>query len=188
MKWLEPKPIDIPEQLEGAVAGHPLVAQALARRGVRSAEDALAFLDAAHYRPTSPFELPDMRLAVERLQAAIGAGEGILVWGDFDVDGLTATALLVEALRELGAEPHWYIPDRRTESHGVHWNSLQRFLGRGVRVLLTCDTGISAHQEVALAGKAGLDVLITDHHDLPPRIPSAHGVVNPKRLSKEHPL
>ncbi len=188
MKWLEPQPIDIPEQLEAAVAGHPLVAQALARRGVRSAEDALAFLDAAHYRPTSPFELPDMRLAVERLQAAIGAGEGILVWGDFDVDGLTATALLVEALRELGAEPHWYIPDRRTESHGVHWNSLQRFLGRGVRVLLTCDTGISAHQEVALARKAGLDVLITDHHDLPPRIPRAQAVVNPKRLSKEHPF
>ncbi len=188
MKWLEPQPIDVPEELEAAVEGHPLVAQALVRRGLRSAEAALAFLDPAHYRPTSPLELPDMELAVERLQAAVADGEGILVWGDFDVDGLTATALLVEALRELGAEPLWYIPDRRTESHGVHWNSLQRFLGRGVRVLLTCDTGISAHEEVDLARKAGLDVLITDHHDPPPRIPRAHAVVNPKRLPKEHPL
>ena len=188
MKWLELQTIDVPEEVGAAVAGHPLVAQTLVRRGIRSAEAALAFLDPAHYRPTSPLELPDMGLTVERLRAAVGAGEGILVWGDFDVDGLTATALLVEALRELGAEPHWYIPDRRTESHGVHWNSLQRFLGRGVRVLLTCDTGISAHQEVALARKAGLDVLITDHHDLPPSIPRAHAVVNPKRLPREHPL
>ncbi len=188
MKWLEPSPIDVPAELAVAVGGHPLVAQTLVSRGIHSPEAALAFLDPAHYRPMSPLELPDMGLAVERLQAAVDAGEGILVWGDFDVDGLTATALLVEALRELGADPLWYIPDRRSESHGVHWNSLQRFLGRGVRVLLTCDTGISAHQEVALARKAGLDVLITDHHDVPPRIPSAHAVVNPKRLPREHAL
>jgi single-stranded-DNA-specific exonuclease len=188
MRWLEPQPADVPQELQEAVGGHPLVAQALVRRGLVTPRAALAFLDPAHYRPASPLDLPDMERTVERLQVAIARNELILVWGDFDVDGLTATALLVEALRELGAQVEWYIPDRRTESHGVHWRSLQPFLGRGVRVLLTCDTGVSAHEEVALAHNADLDVLITDHHDLPPTLPRAHTIVNPKRMPTEHPL
>ncbi|MBC7233453.1 MAG: single-stranded-DNA-specific exonuclease RecJ [Chloroflexi bacterium] len=188
MKWVEPPPVEVPAELQAAVGGHPLVAKALVERGLSTPHAALAFLDPAYYRPSSPLELPDMAAAVERLQSAIARGERILVWGDFDVDGLTATALLVEALRALGAQVDWYIPDRRTESHGVHWRSLQPFLGRGVRVLLTCDTGISAHEVVALAQHAGLDVLITDHHALPPTLPQAQAIVNPRRLPSEHPL
>ena len=188
MKWLEPQSVHVPQELQAAVGGRPLVAQALVRRGLLTPQAALAFLDPAHYRPTSPLEFPDMARTVARLQNAISRGERILVWGDFDVDGLTATAVLVEALRELGAQVEWYIPDRLTESHGIHWRSLQPFLGRGVRVLLTCDTGVSAHDEVALARNAGLDVLITDHHDLPTTLPEAHAIVNPNRLPREHPL
>lgn len=188
MKWLEPRAVEVPIELQAVVGGYPLVARALAERGLLTPQAALAFLDPAHYHPTAPLELPDMTIAVERLQTAIARGERILVWGDFDVDGLTATALLVEALRSLGAQVDWYIPDRRTESHGVHWSSLQPFLGRGVRVLLTCDTGISAHETVALAQHMGLDVLITDHHALPPALPQAVAVVNPRRLEADHPL
>jgi single-stranded-DNA-specific exonuclease len=188
MKWVEPQSIDVPQELRAAVGGHPVVAEALVRRGLVARESALAFLDPDRYRPTSPLELPDMAVAVQRLRLAIERSERILVWGDFDVDGLTATALLVEALRVLGATADWYIPDRHKESHGVHWASLQPFLGRGVRLLLTCDTGVSAHEEVALARSAGLDVLITDHHALPPTLPEALAVVNPRRLPAEHPL
>jgi len=188
MKWLEPQPVDVPAELQAAVGGHALVAQALVSRGLLTPQAALAFLDPEHYEPSPPLELPDMGLAVERLQAAMARGERILVWGDFDVDGLTATALLVEALRELGGLVEWYIPDRRTESHGVHWRSLQPFLGRGVRVLLTCDTGISAHEPIALARHMGLDVLITDHHALPPTLPKAQAIINPNRLPQDHPL
>jgi single-stranded-DNA-specific exonuclease len=188
MKWIEPQSIDVPQDLRAAVGGHPVVAQALVRRGLVAPDSALAFLDPHRYRPTSPLDLPDVAAAVQRLRLAIDRGERILVWGDFDVDGLTATALLVEALRQLDAAVDWYIPDRHTESHGVHWSSLQRFLGRGVRLLLTCDTGVSAHQEVALARSAGLDVLITDHHALPPTLPDALAVVNPRRLPVEHRL
>ncbi len=188
MKWVEPEAVDVPQDLCAAVGGHPLVAQALVRRGLVSPESALAFLDPDHYRPTSPLELPDMEVVVVRLHDAIAHGERVLVWGDFDVDGLTATALLVEALRGLGADVEWYIPDRRAESHGVHWRSLQPFLGRGVRVLLTCDTGMSSYEEALLARNVGLDVLITDHHDLPPQMPDALAIVNPNRLPREHPL
>jgi len=188
MKWLEPQPVQVPAELKAVTGGHPLVAEALVRRGLLTPQAALAFLDPEHYSPSSPLDLPDMALAVERLQAAIAHGERILVWGDFDVDGLTATALLVEALRELGGLVEWYIPDRRTESHGVHWQSLQPFLGRGVHVLLTCDTGTSAHEPIALARHMGLDVLVTDHHDLPPTLPMAQAIVNPNRLPQEHPL
>jgi single-stranded-DNA-specific exonuclease len=188
MKWLEPQAVDVPAELQAAVGGNPLAAQALVRRGITTPRAARAFLDPAYYTPASPLELPDMALAVERLQAAIARAERILVWGDFDTDGLTATALLVEALRGLGAIVDWYIPDRRTESHGVHWRSLQPFLGRGARVLLTCDTGVSAHETLGLARHAGLDVVVTDHHQLPATLPTAHAIVNPNRLPSEHPL
>nr|MBC7243710.1 single-stranded-DNA-specific exonuclease RecJ [Chloroflexota bacterium] len=188
MKWVEPQLVEVPADLQAAVGGHPLVAKALVERGLLTPQAALAFLDPACYRPVSPFELPDMAVAVERLQAAIARGERILVWGDFDVDGLTATALLVEALRALGAQVDWYLPNRRTESHGVHWRSLQPFLGRGVRVLLTCDTGMTAHETMSLARNAGLDVLITDHHALPSTLPQAQAIVNPRRLPEGHLL
>lgn len=188
VKWVEPQAVDVSQELRAAVGGHPLVAQALVRRGLLTPQAALAFLDPVHYSASSPLELPDMERAAERLQTAIARGERILVWGDFDVDGLTATALLVEALRELGAQVDWYVPDRLRESHGVHWRSLQPFLGRGVRLLLTCDTGISAHQEVALARSAGLDVIITDHHDLPPTLPDALAIVNSNRLAPDHAM
>jgi len=188
MKWLEPQEVEVPAELQAAVGGHSLVAQALVRRGLVTPQAARAFLDPACYVPASPFDLPDMDKAVNRLQGALARGEGILVWGDFDVDGLTSTALLVEALRELGGRVEWYVPDRQTESHGLHWRSLQPFLGRGIRVLLTCDTGTSEHETIALARNMGLDVVVTDHHDLPARLPKAQAIVNPNRLDESHPL
>lgn len=188
MKWLEPQVVEVPQELQAAVGGHPLVAQALVQRGLRTTEAALAFLDPLCYHPTSPLELPDMPVAVQRLQTALARNEAILVWGDFDTDGMTATAVLVEALQVLGARVEWYVPDRLKESHGVHWGSLQPYLGRGARVLLTCDTGVTAHETLALARNAGLDVLVTDHHDLPADLPPALAVVNPKRLPSDHPF
>jgi single-stranded-DNA-specific exonuclease len=140
------------------------------------------------YRFASPFELPDMDAAVTRLQAAIAVRQPILVWGDFDTDGITATALLVLALRAQGALVDWHVPDRVRESHGVHWPTLQPFLGQGTRLLITCDTGVTAHEALALAQHAGLDVIVTDHHALPDVLPPALAVVNPARLPEGHPL
>jgi len=185
--WLEPPPITVPEALRAEVGGHDLVAASLVRRGITSATAARQFLDPAQYTPASPDDLPDMDKAVHRLQQAIEEHETILVWGDFDVDGQTATALLVSGLRDLGANVIYHIPNRFNEGHGIHLPTLKTLLS-GVAVLLTCDTGIAAHESVDYARSQGLTVIITDHHTLPETLPNAHAVINPMRLRKGHPL
>ncbi len=186
--WLEPRAIEVPELLRVAVGGHPLVAEMLARRGILTPEAARAFLDPSHYTPALPEELPDLLAAAERVEVAIRNGERICVWGDFDVDGQTATALLVSVLQTLGADVTHYIPVRSRESHGIGRASLERVLNAGTRLLLTCDTGVADHSAVTYAASRGADVVVTDHHDLPPTLPPAHAVVNPKRLPLDHPL
>jgi single-stranded-DNA-specific exonuclease len=114
--------------------------------------------------------------------------EPICVWGDFDVDGQSSTALLVSALSSLGANVRYYLPNRLTESHGMNLPALQRLLAQGVKLILTCDTGIAEHDPIAAARAAGVEVIVTDHHDLPDTLPAAVAAVNPKRLSPGHPL
>jgi single-stranded-DNA-specific exonuclease len=129
-----------------------------------------------------------MARAADRLEAAIERGERICVWGDFDVDGQTATTLLVSTLRDLGGDVIYHIPVRATESHGVKVPWLQQELDRGARVVLTCDTGSDACEAVTCANVYGVDVIITDHHELPAVLPDAHTIVNPHLLSAGHPL
>jgi single-stranded-DNA-specific exonuclease len=182
------KPVIVPEDLREFVGGHPLVAERLARSGLNDVAAANAFLDPAAYAPRSPFELPDMAIAVERLQRAIRAGESILIWGDFDVDGQTATALLLTALRRLGARVQSHMPRRDGEGHGMHLPKLREWLARGVAVIITCDTGITSHEAIAIAQAAGVDVIVTDHHLLGDSLPAARAVINPMRLPAGHAL
>ena len=186
--WLDPAPITVPDDLRAAVAGHPVVAERLVRRGFLTPDSARRFLDASAYTPAAPDDLPDMDRAVSRLQKAIHNREHILVWGDFDVDGQTSTALLVSALRDLGATVGYHIPNRFSEGHGVHVPTLKTLLDGGVDLLLTCDTGVSAHDAVKLAHSRMVDVVITDHHTLPDSLPDAEAVINPMRLPEGHPL
>ncbi len=186
MEWREPQPLQLSSELI-EIAGDALVAMALMRRGLKTAPAARAFLDPAAYTPADPYDFPDMERAVERLQRALAAGERIGVWGDFDVDGQTSTALLVEGLRRLGADVIWHIPIRRTESHGVTIPALQAFLEESVQLMLTCDTGITAHEALDFAAQRGVDVIVTDHHELPDELPSALALINPHRLPDNHP-
>lgn len=186
--WLEPSPVLVSDALRSAVGGHPLVAEFLMRRGLASPKDALAFLDPDRYTPSSPEALPDIAFAAQRLRDAIKRGERIAVWGDFDVDGQTATALLVSGLRDAGADVVYYIPDRLTESHGIRIEPLTRLLAQGVQVLLTCDTGIAAHEAINYARSHSVSVIVTDHHELPAELPHADALVNPMRLPPGHPL
>ena len=186
--WLEPSPVMVSEELRAALGGHPLVAEILARRGLTTPQAALAFLDPERYTPSPPDALPDLAIAAQRLRDAITRGERIAVWGDFDVDGQTATTLLVSALRDLGADVVYYIPNRLTESHGIRIEGLARVLAQGVKVLLTCDTGIAEHEAITFAKQRGVSVLVTDHHDLPDELPQADALVNPMRLPPGHPL
>jgi single-stranded-DNA-specific exonuclease len=187
-KWIEPQEVKVPQGLQSAVGGHPLVAQTLARRGFTEVSAARSFLDPDLYQPAPPRELPNLAAAVERLERAIRQGEEICVWGDFDVDGQTATTVLVSTLRALGAAVRYHIPIRATESHGVNLPVLKELIAGGAQVFLTCDTGIGAHEAVAYARSVGVDIIITDHHDLPPELPDACAVVNPKMLPAEHAL
>ncbi len=188
--WLEPTPVIVSQELRAAVGGHPLAAELLARRGLTTPKTALAFLDPDRYTPSPPEELPDLEIAAQRLRQATARGQRIAVWGDFDVDGQTATTILVSALRDLGADVVYYIPDRMTESHGIRVESLARLLTSvgGIQILLTCDTGIGAHEAIAYAEQRGVSVLVTDHHNLPDELPRADALVNPMRLPPGHPL
>lgn len=187
-EWIEPEGLEAPGELRGAVGGHPLVARTLARRGFTSVEAARAFLDPNQYRSAAPTDLPNLEKAVERLESAIREGETVCVWGDFDVDGQTATTALVSTFEDLGGRVRYHIPNRHRESHGVNLPVLKKLLREGVSLLLTCDTGVRAHEPIADAQSRGVDVVVTDHHNLPPTLPEAYAVVNPKMLPEAHPL
>jgi single-stranded-DNA-specific exonuclease len=187
MRWIEPSPIDVSPALYDAVGGHPLVAETLARRGILTPAQVRAFLDPDAYQPAPPSDLPDLEKACDRLALAVRRRERIAVWGDFDVDGQTATSLLLETLQQIGADVVFHIPTRQ-EGHGLHTDGLTALVAEGARLLITCDTGITAHAAVGQAHSLGIDVIITDHHPLEERLPAALSVINPHRLSPDHPL
>jgi single-stranded-DNA-specific exonuclease len=170
-----------------AVGGHPLVAETLARRGIRTPDAARAFLDPGAYTPADPADLPEISVAAERLHQAVRRCEPIAIWGDFDADGQTATALLLETLRALGADVVFRVPTRQ-EGHGLHQSGLQELIAEGARLILTCDTGVTANAVVARANHLGAEVIITDHHVPGKHLPPALAVVNPHRLLSGHPL
>jgi single-stranded-DNA-specific exonuclease len=145
-------------------------ASVLVRRGYGDPRTARAFL-AAEPPAHDPFLLGDMRDACDAIRAAIGAGKRIYVHGDYDVDGICATALAVLVLRQLGAQVHWHLPSRFEEGYGVSRETLARFAQEGAGLLLTVDCGITAVEEIAEARQAGLDVVVTDHHRPGDRLP-----------------
>ena len=156
--------------LAAALGIGEITASILVRRGLRDPDDARAFL-AGERAPHDPFLLGDMAVAVERIRAAIAAGTRICVHGDYDVDGICATALAVLTLRELGAEVDWHLPSRFEEGYGVSGETIARLAEEGCGLLITVDCGITAVEEVAAAQSAGVDVIVTDHHRPGPALP-----------------
>jgi single-stranded-DNA-specific exonuclease len=145
------------------------VAITLVRRGYRTPEQARAFLDAEESHPPGSFR--SIEAVVERVRDAVRARRRITVHGDFDVDGVCATAIMVGALRELGAECDWLIPDRIADGYGLDAANVRRLAERGTSLLITVDCGITAVEEVALARELGMDVVVTDHHQPGPALP-----------------
>ncbi len=177
--WLEPTPVEVPNDLAAAVGGHPLVAATLVRRGITAPAAARAFLSPTAGTRAPANTLPGLAAAADRLEAALRDRAPVCVWGDFDVDGQTATALLVSTLADLGGSVLYRIP-LRAEGHGIGPAGVAQAIAAGAQVILTCDTGIAAHEAVAYAHSRGVDCIITDHHDPPAVLPAAHAVVNPK--------
>ncbi len=166
----------------------PLVVHILYNRGITSPEEVRAFLLGREQPSPSPFRLRDMHRAVTRLRRAIRRGEPIAVYGDFDVDGVTATAILLETIRALGGKVIPYIPNRVEEGYGLNKVALRHLARKGVKVVLTADCGIRSLEEAAYARRLGLDLIITDHHSIGPELPEAVAVVNPKREDCPYPF
>ncbi|HEX5593964.1 MAG TPA: single-stranded-DNA-specific exonuclease RecJ [Solirubrobacterales bacterium] len=145
------------------------VAVTLVRRGYRTPEQARAFLAADESHPPAAFE--GMELVVERVRAAVAAGRRITVHGDFDVDGVCATAVMVRTLRGLGGEVDWFIPNRIEDGYGLSGDNVRRLAERGTQLLLTVDCGITCASEVALAGELGVEAIVTDHHQPKAELP-----------------
>jgi len=160
---------------------HPLVVQLLYNRGITEPSQIEAFLSIDQRLKTDPFLLPDMHRAVQRVYQALLRGEKIAVYGDFDADGVTATAVLVLGLSALGGRVVPFIPHRYRDGYGLQLAPLERLSREGVSLVITADTGITAFEEVARCHKLGMDVIVTDHHVPPDYLPPAFAVVDPKR-------
>lgn len=160
----------------------PVLARLLVNRGVATVEEARRFLDGGLEDLHDPFSMADMEKAVGRILLALKRGEKILVYGDYDADGITATALLVKVFQSLGGQADYFVPHRMEEGYGLHLEALRRAGQKGYGLVVTVDCGISAAGEVACnKSENGPDIVITDHHEPPAEIPGAVAVVNPKR-------
>ncbi|MCW1970685.1 MAG: single-stranded-DNA-specific exonuclease RecJ [Anaerolineae bacterium] len=159
---------------------HPLLAQVLWARGNKTVEQARAFITPTPIENAAQ-SLVDLDKAVDRILQALGANESIAIYGDYDCDGVTASALLMMVLRQLGATVQVYIPDRFEEGYGLNATALDKLKARGVNLVITVDCGARAVSEAEHAREIGLDLIITDHHDLEHALPNALAVINPKR-------
>jgi single-stranded-DNA-specific exonuclease len=179
--WVAPQPDEgICQRLAGALRLTPLASRILYGRGIRSVEEADRYLAASLQHMRTPFLFGGMERAVERLLQAIERKERILIYGDYDVDGLTSTAILVHFLRHAGLNPLYHVPDRLREGYGFHRECVPAFFEKGVQLIVTVDCGITAFDAVKAANECGIDVVITDHHECSDRLPPALAVLNPK--------
>jgi single-stranded-DNA-specific exonuclease len=161
---------------------HPAIASILVNRHIFSTEDASNFLNAALNHLSPPFDIKDMASAVDRIFSAILRKEKILIFGDYDVDGVTATTLLLKFFRRIDARVSYYIPHRITEGFGLKKHHISDIaLPNGIHLIITVDCGSDSHEAVETAKSAGIDIIITDHHMVSATIPPAVAVVNPKR-------
>ncbi|MFN6564550.1 MAG: single-stranded-DNA-specific exonuclease RecJ [Nostoc sp. ChiSLP01] len=167
-------------------------AQLLWQRGIKEKSQLSAFINHKAYQPASPFEFgQEMHLAIARLQKARNAGEKVAIWGDFDADGITSTAVLWDGLGEFfiqNIELVYYIPNRLKESHGLNNQGIENLAKQGCKLIVTCDTGSTNINEIIYAKELGIDVIVTDHHTLPEERPPVIAIINPRYLPKEHQL
>ncbi|MBI1979486.1 MAG: single-stranded-DNA-specific exonuclease RecJ [Elusimicrobia bacterium] len=173
------------EELSRAMGISSILATLLVNRNLTAAKEVESFLNPDYSHFYNPFLLPDMEKAVLRVREAIERGEKILIYGDRDVDGVTALSILVRTLKSLGAQVDWLVPSR--EGYGLHRPLLEKCFQSGVRLVITVDCGTSAVEEIEFARTLGLDVIVTDHHLPPPRLPNACAIINPNREDSLYP-
>jgi single-stranded-DNA-specific exonuclease len=181
-------PVITPQASEALAAVPPILRQVLFNRGLATEEDARAFIAAKPTFDTDPFQMIGMRAAVDRIKFALEHNEAIAIYGDYDVDGVTATALLVDALKILGAVVRGYIPNRFDEGYGLNKDALDSLKADGVKLVITVDCGIRSPDEAFHARTIGLDLIVSDHHHPDgENLPPALAVINPKQHGDPYP-
>jgi len=174
--------------LAAEIGVSPLAAAVLCSRGIDTKEKADAFFDTSIYNLHDPFLIDGMEKAKDRILSAVKKEEKVAVYGDYDVDGVTATCVIVKYLRKMGVETTFYIPDRLNEGYGLNCAALKTIRESGVSLLITVDSGITAIEEARFAKSIGLDMIITDHHECREQLPEAVAVINPKRQENRYPF
>ena len=168
---------------------HPLVRDILVKRGYETPEKVEAFLNPNYDEQLhDPFLMKGMKAAVDRILEAVEKKQTIVIYGDYDIDGITASTVMVETIRNLGHEARSYIPDRFEEGYGINLEALQKLKTEGVELVISVDCGITSVKEVAWAMENGLDVIVTDHHSVPAVVPEAVAVINPKQEDCQYPF
>ncbi len=167
---------------------NPIIAKLLYSRGYKTPKEAKKFIYMESEMLCNPFDMKDMLAAVERVEKSIKSGEKITIYGDYDVDGVTAVCTLYLYLKSKGANIDYYIPNRACEGYGVSKTAIDSIALSGTKLIITVDTGITANEEIEYAKKLGVDFVITDHHECRADIPSADAVVNPHRPDCTYPF
>ena len=183
---LAPVKSDLQQQLSQEFGISTAIAQTLVNRGVMDESTAKEFLFAGKEGLGNPYSMKDMERAVGRIAQAINDKEKITVYGDYDVDGITASALVYKVLLSLGGVIEYYIPERQNEGYGLHDAALKLLQQSGTQLVITVDCGISAVSEITTIG-GDLDIIITDHHQPPADLPPAYAIINPKQLDCNYP-
>lgn len=183
-----PDDVSAVESLCRALEIPKLAAVSLVNRGYREPSDALSYIKNDTVLLHDPFLLDGMDTAVEEILGAIERSDKICIYGDYDVDGITATAVAYKYLLSKGADVMYYIPDRRTEGYGMNRSSITHLAKQGVRLIVTVDNGITAVDEISLAGELGMTVVITDHHSCHEVLPCAKAIVNPHLPNSRYPF
>ncbi len=176
------------DRLQSELGISRLAASLLVNRGISGEEEARRFLYKENLTYHDPFLMSGMKEAVERIQQAIASDERILIFGDYDADGVSSTTVLVYTLRELGATFDYYIPNRFTEGYGPNEAAFRQAKEDGYHLIVTVDTGISGVHEAEVAKEIGVDLIITDHHEPPPVLPDAYATINPKKPGCTYPF
>ncbi|MGK7916323.1 MAG: single-stranded-DNA-specific exonuclease RecJ, partial [Prochloraceae cyanobacterium] len=175
-------------QLVEATGLLPLIAQVVINRGIETLELAKVYIEPEFEQLPAPLtEFQDLAKSVELIKEAISSEEKIAICGDYDADGMTSTALLLRALKHLGAEVEYAIPSRMKDGYGINTRIVEEFANTGVGLILTVDNGISAWEPINRAIELGMSVIVTDHHDIPEQMPPADAILNPKLLPLSSP-
>jgi single-stranded-DNA-specific exonuclease len=187
-RWVEPSiNAEAHGRLVRELGLQPATARILIRRGIASPQSARSFLEPSAADLIDPFRLNGMDRAVSRIHQAVRDSERVVIYGDYDVDGITATALYLDFFRSQGLESEFYIPHRMREGYGLNPSAIRMLHDRGTALLITADCGTTSLDEIRLASSLGMDVIVTDHHEVPSELPPAVALLNPKRTDAGYP-